>query len=69
MAVLIGPLVALWLLALGTSVYFFVRSLNNAINEGREQGAERSVEHHRTYRVSMRHLIPTGHHGRRPVHS
>lgn len=69
MALAIELVVALWLAALGLSVYFFVKSLNEAINKGREQGAERSAEHHRTYRISMRHLIPTGHHGRRPVHS
>lgn len=66
MAMAIELVVVLWLLALGLSIDFFVKSLDEAIAKGREEKQRQASTI--THLISPRHPIPTGHGRRRPAH-
>ncbi len=68
MPLVIELIVVLWLAALGFSVYYFVKSLNEAIAKGHEPKAEEQVAKFTSHPITSRHLLPTGHQGRRPAH-
>jgi large-conductance mechanosensitive channel len=59
--------VMLWLVLLAFSVYFFVKSLNEAIAKGREQKMEPEREGNERQSVSLRTRLHLGHR-REPVH-
>jgi hypothetical protein len=59
--------VMLWLVLLAFSVYFFVKSLNEAIVKGRDQKMEREREGNERQPVSLRTRLHLGHR-REPVH-
>ncbi len=60
--------VILWLGVLMVAVYFFAKSINEAVAKGRQDRLLRSMKQSRFYSVPAHHLSPTGHRGRRPVH-
>lgn len=69
MAMLLEFIVLVWLTALGLSAYYFVKSLNEAIQKGREQQAEKAAQsEHWHYAVPVHHVLPTGHGRRHPAH-
>jgi hypothetical protein len=71
MAMLLEFIVLLWLTALGLSVYFFVKSLNEAIQKGHElkaEKAEQAARAHWHYSIPVHHVLPTGHGRRHPAH-
>lgn len=68
MAMALELVVAIWLAALGLSVYFFVKSLNEALAKGRQPRTEKHAAKLRSFSTSPRHLLPVGHRGRRPAH-
>ena len=58
----------LWLFVLMVAVYFFVKSLTEALSKGRDSGIIGESKRSRVHTVPARHSIPTGHRGRTPAH-
>ncbi len=60
--------VTLWVVVLAFALYFFVKSMNEAIEKGRQQRAAEHLVKFRSTPNHARHELPTGHRGRRPAH-
>ncbi|MGA7669624.1 MAG: hypothetical protein WBW04_04340 [Nitrolancea sp.] len=60
--------VVLWVGVLFVAVYFFAKSLKEAIAKGRAPRIIGESKQRNAYSVPAHHMSPTGHRGRTPAH-